>query len=186
MSKEMKSVIDEEERKRLIEEIGRMKDTLDSFKYGLNFEDFADQIFKTVNRQTAAINTLDRRMNEILARMERLEERFDEGIRVTVSGVSEDEIGDTTGRSEAKFEETMTTNPQEEEPEIEGSDAELKQKAKKIETKIARLFERENEFSEMAMNDPAGAEEYENKARVARQMRQDLEEKLDVIKQKLE
>ncbi|MGV9103192.1 MAG: hypothetical protein ACOC3C_03640, partial [Candidatus Thorarchaeota archaeon] len=86
MSKEMKSVIDEEERKRLIEEIGRMKDTLDSFKYGLNFEDFADQIFKTVNRQTAAINTLDRRMNEILARMERLEERFDEGIRVTVSG----------------------------------------------------------------------------------------------------
>ncbi|MFO7837023.1 MAG: hypothetical protein R6V83_10220 [Candidatus Thorarchaeota archaeon] len=185
MSKKMKSVIDEEERKRLIEEIGRMKDTLDSFKYGLNFEDFADQIFKTVNRQTAAINTLDRRMNEILTRMERLEERFDEGIRVTVSGVSEDEIGDTGGRPEVKVEKTMTTTSQEE-PEIEGSDAELKQKAKKIETKINRLFERENALSEMAMNDPAGAEEYEKKARVARQMRQDLEEKLDVIKQKLE
>jgi len=185
MSKKTKSIVDEEERKKLIEDIGRMKDTLDSFKYGLNFEDFADEIFKTINRQTAAINILDRRMNEILTRMKRLEERLDEGIRVTVAGVRDEEKEAGNKTKGVAIEKTVTTSTEEEEPEIDESEAELKEKAKELEKKIARLFERENELSEMAMNDPAGAEEYEKKAAVARQMRDDLEEELDVIRRKM-
>ena len=41
----IKSVVTEDERKRLISEIARIKETLDSFKYGLNFESFADELF---------------------------------------------------------------------------------------------------------------------------------------------
>ncbi|MBD3158944.1 MAG: hypothetical protein GF309_09170 [Candidatus Lokiarchaeota archaeon] len=186
MSKKTKSIVDEEERKKLIEDIGRMKDTLDSFKYGLNFEEFADEIFNTVDRQTAAINRLDRRMNEILTRMKRLEERLDEGIRVTVAGVTDKPTQEGDESKGVAIEETITATPEEEEPEIDESHAELKEKKKELETKIARLFERENELSEMAMNDPAGAEEYEKKAAVARQMRDDLEEELDTIREKLD
>ena len=67
-----KSVINEAERKRLVEEISRIKEVLDSFKYGLNFEDFADELFKTMDRQTIAIKNLDEKMAGIVSRMERL------------------------------------------------------------------------------------------------------------------
>ncbi|MCK5303008.1 MAG: hypothetical protein KAJ96_07700, partial [Candidatus Thorarchaeota archaeon] len=86
--KESKSIINEAERKRLVEEIGRMKDVLDSFKYGLNFEHFADALFKTVDRQTIAIKNLDAKMADIVSRMERLEDSLHEGIKVRVSGLS--------------------------------------------------------------------------------------------------
>ena len=58
-------LFDEKERKRLVDELIRIKDVLDSFKYGLEFEKFADALFKTIDRQTITIKRLDDRMAEI-------------------------------------------------------------------------------------------------------------------------
>ncbi|TFH03925.1 MAG: hypothetical protein E4H14_15790, partial [Candidatus Thorarchaeota archaeon] len=73
MSEDSKSIVNEEERKRLVTEIGKIKDVLDSFKYGLNFEDFADELFKTIDRQTIVIKQLDEKMVTIIERMNALE-----------------------------------------------------------------------------------------------------------------
>ena len=89
VSTEKMSFIDEEERKRLIMEIARIKEVLDSFKYGLNFEDFADELFKTIDRQTIAIKHLDEKMTSILERIEKLETKFKEGVKVIVSGMAD-------------------------------------------------------------------------------------------------
>lgn len=178
-----KSIISEEERKRLISEIGNIKNILDSFKYGLNFEDFADALFKTIDRQTLAINKLEAMMREILERMERLEKRFNEGIQVTVSGAvsAEGAIAPTEivigSEAEEKAEEEPVTPPDTEA---------IKKELEEIKIKIAKLFEKENELTEMAMNDPAAADEYEEKARVAREMRVELEAREKELKDKLQ
>ncbi len=182
-SETTKSILSEEERKRLITEIGNIKNILDSFKYGLNFEQFADALFKTIDRQTLAINKLEAQMREIIERMKNLEKRFDEGIRVTVSGAVSAEggiepteviIGD---KAEEKAKEEPTTPP-----DIEV----IKKEIEELKIKIAKLFEKENELTEMAMNDPAAADEYEEKARVAREMRVELEAKKKELEDKLQ
>lgn len=183
MEEKRNALKNEEERKRLITEIGSIKEKLDSFRYALNFEDFAEELFKTIDRQTKSINQLDSKMNEIVERMERLETRFNDGIKVTVSGAAgEGAISDAV--------EVAMTDISEEEtiPEmIEPKDrAKHEQELAELETKIARLFEKENELEEMALNDPAGAEEYEEKAKVAREMRIELEEQKKKLKELLQ
>ncbi|MGQ4872058.1 MAG: hypothetical protein ACP6IT_09535 [Candidatus Thorarchaeota archaeon] len=180
----MKSVIDEEERKRLISEIARIKDVLDSFKYGLNFEEFADEIFKTIDRQTRVIRQLDERMREVIERMESLEAQLKEGIRVRVSGLATSAEAGETGEVEFVVEEEK-----EEESESEIRDMsreELEREAAELEVKIAKLFEKENEYTEMELNDPAGAEEYAQKAAAARRMRAEAEARLKEIREQLE
>jgi hypothetical protein len=180
MDEKRQDLKNEEERKRLITEIGNIKEKLDSFRYALNFEDFAEELFKTIDRQTKSINQLDAKMSEIVERMERLESRFNEGIKVTVSGTA------GAGAISEAVEVAMTESTEEDESTtgdtIEPKDREKhEQELAELETKIGRLFEKENELEEMALNDPAGAEEYEEKARVAREMREELE----VTKKKL-
>jgi Rad3-related DNA helicase len=180
-----KSIINEAERKRLVEEIGRIKDVLDSFKYGLNFEDFADELFKTVNRQTITIKNLDAKMSDIVSRMERLEERLNEGIKVRVSGLSGELTGDLAEGKEVIIEGPLVEEPPEEDLAAKASREELETEAANIETKIAKLFEKENELLEMALNDPAGADEYDGRAKVAIEMRGELEASLKKIKEQL-
>ncbi|TFG33715.1 hypothetical protein EU527_07060 [Candidatus Thorarchaeota archaeon] len=187
MSDETKSIVNEEERRRLINEIARMKEILDSFKYGLNFEDFADELFKTIDRQTIAIKHLDEKMEKILERMEKLEGRFKDGIKVTVAGVAGSDSG-VSGSHEVMFEEEIvkpTPPPSEEEIASALSLEELKQEANDLKVKIARLFEKENEYDEMAMTDPASADEYEEKVRLTREKRRELEEQLGEIMQRI-
>ncbi|MHA1770704.1 MAG: hypothetical protein ACTSYL_02860 [Candidatus Thorarchaeota archaeon] len=179
---EHKSIIDEKERKRLITEIGRIKDILDSFKYGLNFEDFADEIFKTIDRQTLAIKKLDEKMQTIVERVERLEAQLKEGIRVSVSGLGTSPEG-TTESTVIIEEEPMETH---EDKLARMTREELEREAGELELKIAKYFEKENEYSEMVLNDPAGAEEYEQKAGAARRMRLEAEARLREIKDQLE
>lgn len=183
MSEQTKSIIDEEERKRLINEIARMKEILDSFKYGLNFEDYAEELFKTIDRQTIAIKHLDERMVTITERLEKLEERFKEGIKVIVSGMVDSNIR-TSGYQEVILaEELVKTEPPltEEELASAASFGELKQESEAIKIKIARLFEKENEYEEMALTDPASADEYEEKVKVTREKRMELEKQLATI-----
>jgi uncharacterized protein YhaN len=183
MSDKTKNIVNEEERKRLINEIAKMKEILDSFKYGLNFEDFADDIFKTIDRHTVAIKQLDEKMSQILERMSTLEGRFKEGIRVTVSGIAASDAP-MSGKHEVMLEEdAVKPEPPKSEEEIAAaaSQDELKQKAEELKVKIARLFEKENEYEEMALTDPVSADEYDEKVRVAREMRQELEEQLNDI-----
>ncbi|MCF2136760.1 MAG: hypothetical protein K9W43_05895 [Candidatus Thorarchaeota archaeon] len=180
---ERKSIIDEKERKRLITEIGQIKDVLDSFKYGLNFEDFADELFKTIDRQTLAIKKLDEKMNTIIERMERLEAQLKEGIRVSVSGLG--------ASAEGATESTVIIEEETEEAPLEDELAkmtreELEREASELDIKIAKYFEKENEYSEMVLNDPASAEEYEQKAEAARRMRLEAEARLREIKDQLE
>ncbi|TFF94986.1 hypothetical protein EU546_04110 [Candidatus Thorarchaeota archaeon] len=172
-----KGVSNEEERKRLVNEISKIKDVLDSFKYGLNFEEFADSLFKTIDRQTIAIKQLDGKMNKILERMELLESRFDEGVEVTVSGM-------TGGGSEVEsktVEIVGAASAEKEKEEVEPSDVpreKIVAQIDELKIKIGRLYEKENEYEEMAMNDPAGAEDYQERARVAREMRITLEDQM--------
>jgi uncharacterized coiled-coil protein SlyX len=183
MSEKTKSVVNEEERKRLINEIAKIKETLDSFKYGLNFEDFADELFKTIDRQTVAIKQLDDKMTAILERMTKLEERFKEGVKVTVSGIAGSEPT-ASGTHEVMLEEEIVRPeppPSEEELASAATLDELKQEAEELKVKIARLFEKENEYEEMALTDPASADEYDEKVRVARDMRKELEVQLGKI-----
>ena len=180
-------LFDEKERKRLVDELTRIKDVLDSFKYGLEFEAFADALFKTIDRQTIAIKKLDDRMAEIQERMKTLEERLNEGIRVRVSGLSSDTADALTSGQEVIIEEpeVPVEVPSDEELADRANREELKIEKKELESKIAKLFEKENEFEEMAMNDPAGADEYHEKSRVARSMRTNLEVQLKMIREKL-
>ena len=182
-----KSVVTEEERKRLIGEIARIKEILDSFKYGLNFEDFADELFKTVDRQTLAIKKLDETMTDIVEKMERLEQRFNEGIKVAVSGAVGSDPGQTSESGEVILDDLSTKK---EEPVAEPIRDEtrevLEKEIEEMKIKIGRLFEKENELEEMAMNDPAGAEEYEEKAGTAREMRKGLEAQLKELEDRLQ
>jgi hypothetical protein len=187
MSEETKSIVNEEERKRLISEIGRIKDVLDSFKYGLNFEDFADELFKTIDRQTIAIKQLDDKMSTILERMNALEQRFKEGVRVVVSGVSSGESS-TLDTHEVMLEEDIEKPApplSEEEMASAASLEEMKAEIEELKVKIARLFEKENEYAEMAMTDPASADDYDEKVRVARVKRTELEQTLEKLMEKI-
>ena len=183
---ESKSIINEAERKRLVEEIGRIKEVLDSFKYGLNFEDFADELFKTIDRQTIAIKNLDEKMADIVSRMERLEKRLNEGIKVRVSGLSGETTGNIAEGKEVIIEGPPVEEPSEEDLAAKISQEELEKEAADIEAKIAKLFEKENELLEMALNDPAGADEYDGRAKVAIEMREEFEVSLKKIKEQLE
>ncbi len=183
---ESKSIINEAERKRLVEEIGRIKDVLDSFKYGLNFEDFADELFKTIDRQTVAIKNLDSKMADIVSRMERLEDRLNEGIKVRVSGLSGEMAGNLAEGKAVIIEGPPVEEPSEEEITAKASREELEKEAADIEAKIAKLIEKENELLEMALNDPAGADEYDGRANVAIEMREGFEVSLKKIKEQLE
>lgn len=183
---ESKSIINEAERKRLVEEISRIKEVLDSFKYGLNFEDFADELFKTIDRQTIAIKNLDVKMVDIVSRMERLEDRLNEGIKVRVSGLSGETVGNLAEGKEVIIEGPPVEEPSEEELAVKASREELEKEAADIEAKIAKLFEKENDLLEMALNDPAGAEEYDGRAKVAIEMRGAFEVALKKIKEQLE
>ena len=183
---ESKSIINEAERKRLVEEIGRIKEVLDSFKYGLNFEDFADELFKTMDRQTIAIKNLDAKMADIVSRMEHLEERLNEGIKVRVSGLSGETTGNIAEGKEVIIEGPPVVEPSEEDLAAKKSREELEKEAAGIEAKIAKLFEKENELLEMALNDPAGADEYDGRAKVAIEMRGALEVTLKKLKEQLE
>ncbi len=180
-----KSVINEAERKRLVEEIGRIKEVLDSFKYGLNFEEFADALFKTMDRQTIAIKNLDEKMAGIVSRMERLEERLNEGIKVRVSGLSGETTGNLAEGKEVIIEGPPVEKPSEADLAAKASREDLEKEATVIEAKIAKLFEKENELLEMALNDPAGADEYDGRAKVAIEMRGALEVSLKKIKEQL-
>ena len=184
--KESKSIINEAERKRLVDEISRIKEVLDSFKYGLNFEDFADNLFKTIDRQTIAIKNLDEKMADIVIRMERLEERLNEGIKVRVSGLSGKTTGNITEGKEVIIEGPPIEVPSEEDLAVKASQKELQKEAAEIEAKIAKLFEKENELLEMALNDPAGSDEYNGRAKVAIGMRDELEVSLKKIREQLE
>jgi len=187
LSEEQKSIVNEEERKRLVTEIGKIKDVLDSFKYGLNFEDFADELFKTIDRQTIAIKNLDDKMVTILDRMESLEKQFKDGVKVVVSGVAGTEPS-ASGTHEVMLEEEIV-KPEpplsEEEKASAESLEEMKQEAAGLKIKIARLFEKENEYEEMAMTDPASADDYDEKVRVAREKRTELEKQLSSVKEKI-
>ena len=183
MSEKTKSIVNEEERRRLINEIGKMKEALDSFKYGLNFEDFADELFKTMDRQTMAIKQMDEKMSTILERMATLEGRFKEGVKVTVLGIAGSEPT-FSGTHEVMLEEDVVppqSPPTEEDLASAASLEDLKQEAEEFKVKIARLFEKENEYEEMVLTDPAGAEEYNEKVRIAREKRQELEIRLGKI-----
>ncbi|MGY5880079.1 MAG: hypothetical protein RTV31_07495 [Candidatus Thorarchaeota archaeon] len=187
MSDDTKSIANEEERKRLVSEIGKIKDVLDSFKYGLNFEDFADELFKTIDRQTVAIKQLDDKMSTILERMDTLEQRFKEGVKVVVSGVAGAEPS-TSGTHEVMLEEDIEKPApplSEEEIASAASIEEMKAEAEELKVKVARLYEKENEYSEMAMTDPASADDYDEKVRVAREKRLELEEQLSKITEKI-
>ncbi len=177
-----KSVITEEERKRLISEISKIKEVLDSFKYGLNFEEFADELFKTVNRQTLSIKALDEKMSEIVEKMDQLEKRFKKGIKATISGAFD---AGTEVREVIVEDPSAKKDVPSEEPKNDESLEKLKKEIQDIKTKIARLFEKENELEEMVMNDPAGADEYEEKAKVAREMRTGLEVQLKEMEERL-
>jgi hypothetical protein len=76
--------------------------------------------------------------------------------------------------------------PSEEDLAAKKSREELEKEAAGIEAKIAKLFEKENELLEMALNDPAGADEYDGRAKVAIEMRSELEMTLKKIKEQLE
>lgn len=171
-------VVDPEERRKLIQDIANIKDVLDSYKYGLNFEEFADALFKTMDRQTIAVKQLNDQMRDILQRMEKLEQHLDEGIKVRVKGLSSEQLD---GPDEVVIEKPVvqTDEVSEEEP---ASHAELRSEMAELESKISRLFEKENELTEMALNDPASSDEYEEKARVAKDMRISLEGRLKEIK----
>ena len=184
--KKSKSTNNEAERKRLVEEIGRIKEVLDSFKYGLNFEEFADELFKTMDRQTIAIKNLDEKMAGIASRMERLEERLNEGIKVRVSGLSGETAGTLAEGKEVIIEGPPVEKPSEADLAAKASREDLEKEAADIEAKIAKLFEKENELLEMALNDPAGADEYDGRAKVAIEMRGEFEVALKKIKEQLE
>ncbi len=180
-SNRIKSLVSEEERKKLVSEISNIKDILDSFKYGLNFEQFADEIFKTVENQTIVIKRLESKMRQIEERMMTLEATLKEGILVRLKsengGLKELESEYIVGEEIQSEDELL------EEQELEDADrTELEKESMQLSSKIAMLFEKENELLEMALNDPAEAEEYENKAAVAREMRQELETKLEKIR----
>ena len=181
-----KSVINEAERKRLVEEIGRIKEVLDSFKYGLNFEDFADALFKTMDRQTIAIKNLDEKMAGIVSRMDRLEERLNEGIKVRVSGLSGEMTGNLVEGKEVIIEGPPVEKSSDADLAAKASREELEKESADIESKIAKLFEKENELLEMSLNDPAGADEYDGRAKVAIEMRGKLEVFLKKVKEQLE
>jgi chromosome segregation ATPase len=182
-----KGIIGPEERKRLIEEMGQIKDVLDSFKYGLNFEEFADELFKTVNRVTIEMKKLNDKMDNIAERMEHLEEQLKEGIKVRVSGLSETASEALESGQEVVIDEPQLAEdtPSEEELIDKASHKELEKQAAELHTKIARLFEKENELLEMTLNDPAGADEYNERARVAKEMRAELEAQLKKIEEQL-
>ncbi|MGQ4911877.1 MAG: hypothetical protein ACP6KW_06855 [Candidatus Thorarchaeota archaeon] len=185
MSEKRESIINEEERKRLVTEIGKIKDVLDSFKYGLNFEDFADSLFSTIDRQTIAVKQLDDKMTELITRMTRLEERLNEGIKVTVSGVESSDMSDS-GATEVTLIEEPEPEPEVPQP-AEGIPREkVESQIADLKIKIARLFEKENELAEMSMNDPAGADEYDEKAAVVKDKRIALEEQLESLEKMLE
>lgn len=187
MSENPKSIVNEEERKRLVIEIGKIKDVLDSFKYGLNFEDFAEELFKTIDRQTIATKQLDDKMSTILERMEKLEQRFKEGVKVTVSGIAGGEHT-TSGTHEVMLEEEIE-KPEpplsDEEQASAASLEEMKEEAKDIKVKIARLFEKINEYEEMTMTDPASADDYHEKVQVAQEKRSELEKQLSKLTEKI-
>jgi len=187
MSENPKSIVNEEERKRLVLEIGKIEDVLDIFKYGLNFEDFAEELFKTIDRQTIATKQLDDKMSTILERMEKLEQRFKEGVKVIVSGVAGAEPS-TSGSHEVMLEEEIekpTPPLSEDELASAASLEEMKEEAKEIKVKIARLFEKINEYEEMAMTDPASADDYNEKLQVAQEKRIELEEQLSKLTEKI-
>jgi len=179
-SSKVKSLVTEEERKKLVKQISNIKDILDSFKYGLNFEQFADEIFKTIENQTVVMKRLQSNMRQIEERMKTLEATLKEGIKVRLTSESSDlkEIEDT----DFIIGDGFQSEGQIEEQELEDADRSgFEKESKQISAKIAVLFEKENELLEMALNDPAGAEDYENKAAVAREMRKELEAKLEKI-----
>ncbi len=175
--KDSSQIIDPDERRKLIQDIANIKDVLDSYKYGLNFEEFADALFQTIDRQTVAIKNLSDQMTQILERMEKLEVRLDEGIKVRVKGFSTEQLD---GQDEVIIEQPP--EPEEVTEEEDASHENLRAEMKDLEAKIARLFEKENELAEMSLNDPASSEEYDEKASVAKNMRQSLEERLKEIK----
>jgi len=78
-----------------------------------------------------------------------------------------------------------TAPPSDEELASITSLEELKQEAEEVKIKIARLFEKENEYEEMVLTDPASADEYEEKVRLSRNKRRELEEQLAKIMQKI-
>ena len=182
-----KGIIGPEERKRLIKEIGQIKEVLDSFKYGLNFEEFADEVFNTVNRLTVEMKKVNDRMDNIVKRMENLEAQLKEGIKVRVSGFADEATEVLEAGREVVIEEPPPKEEQISEEDLaeKASKEELEKQAAELRTKIARLFEKENELLEMTLNDPAGAEEYNEKACVVKDKRAELEDQLKKIEEQL-
>ncbi|MDF1537769.1 MAG: hypothetical protein P1Q69_02585 [Candidatus Thorarchaeota archaeon] len=184
MSEDERKIVDPEERKKLIQDIAGIKDTLDSYKYGLNFEEFANELFQTVDRMTVAVKHLNDQMTSILTRMEKLETRLDEGIKVRVKGFSGEGL---EGQEEVMIEEPPRDETEEDTiSEVDQAAIdELRSQKAVLETKIAKLFETVNDYEEMALTDPASSDEYDQKAQVAEDMRASLEEQLKTINKKL-
>jgi len=182
-----KRLIDEKERERLIQEISKIKETLDSFKYGLNFEEFAEGMFKIIDRQTLAVRKLESKMTDIIDRMERLEKRLNEGIKIRMAGGAQETVGSSPVGSGVQIEEReLPVKPiSEKESAAKAARESLVKEVEELKAKIARLFEKENELLEMALNDPAGAEEYDQKAKVVRDMRKGLDTRLKTVEDQL-
>jgi len=182
-----KRLIDEKERDRLIQEISKIKETLDSFKYGLTFEDFAEEMFKIIDRQTLAVRKLESKMTDIIDRMERLEKRLNEGIKIRMAGGAQETVGSSAVGSGVQIEEReLPAKPiSEKESATKAAREFLVKEVEELKAKIARLFEKENDLLEMALNDPAGAEEYDQKAKVVRDMRKGLETRLKTVEDQL-
>ncbi|MEM2141897.1 MAG: hypothetical protein QXQ81_01395 [Candidatus Thorarchaeota archaeon] len=182
---ERSGLVDEKERRRLIQEITHIKDVLDSFKYGLNFEEFADEIFATIDRQTVSIKSLQSSLDAIIARMNHIESRLDAISRklgeTGIPTTSAEQIPQESPRSES---DASSVTADSHEP-VSVDRATLMSQAEDIRAKIARLFEKENELMEMQLNDPASAEDYSKRAKVARQMREELEQQLAQIMSRL-
>ena len=111
---------------------------------------------------------------------------MNEGIKVRVSGLSREMTGNLAEGKEVIIEGPPVEIPSESDLAAKVSREELEKEAADIEAKIAKLFEKENELLEMALNDPSGANEYDNRAKVAIEMRGKLEVSLKKVKEQLE
>ena len=144
-------------------------------------------MFKIIDRQTLAVKKLESKMTDIGERMERLEKRLNEGIKIRMAGGGPDSVGSSAVGSGVQIEELeLPAKPiSEKESAAKAAREALAKEAEELKAKMARLSEKENELLEMAMNDPAGAEEYDQKAKVVRNMRKGLETRLKTVEDQL-